>query len=74
MRAAFGFEEFLETEIEEGVEVGVGDEVDRAAGSAVAAVRPAARDELLAPEAHRAAAAVAGGDVDFYFVYKHAWS
>ena len=42
----------LEPEVEEGVEVGVGDDEDRAAVPAVAAVRTAARDELLAAEAH----------------------
>ena len=51
VRAAAGVEDFLEAEIEEGVEVGVGDEVDRAAVAAVAAARAAARDELLAAEA-----------------------
>ena len=63
-------EGFLEAVIEEGVEVGVGDEVDRPAVAAVAAVRTAARHELLAPEAHGAAAAVAGRDVDVDFVDK----
>ena len=69
--AATGLEELLEAEIEKRVEVGVGDEVDVAAGAAVAAVRAAARDELLAAEAHGATAAVAGGDVDVDFVYEH---
>ena len=41
---------------------------DIAAAAAVAAVRPAELDELLAPERHRAGAAVAGADIDF------AWS
>ena len=49
----------------------IGDEVHRPAGAAVAAVRAAARDELLAAEAHRATAAVARGDVDVYFVDEH---
>ena len=66
-----GCEFFLEAEIEEGVEVGVRDEVDRSAGPAVAAVRAAARHELLAPEAHGAAAAVPGRDMDIDFVDKH---
>ena len=49
----------------------VGDEIDGAAGAAVAAVGSAARDELLAAEAQRAAAAVAGLDVDVDFVDEH---
>ena len=65
------FEDLLEPEIEEGVEIGVGDEVDVAAGTAVAAVRSAARHELLAAEAQRAFAAMARRDVDLDFVYKH---
>ena len=40
----------------------------RCPAAAVAAVRAAERDELLAPEAHAAVAAVAGGDVDGGFV------
>ena len=44
--------------------------VDRSAGTAVAAVRTSARDELFAAEAHGAAAAVTRGDVDVYFVDK----
>ena len=71
VRAAAGGEDLLEAEVEEGVEVGVGDEVDRAAGAAVAAARAAARDELLAAERHGAAAAVAGRDVDVDFVDEH---
>ena len=67
-RAAAGGEVLLETEVEEGVEVGARGQVDRAAVTAVAAIRAAARHELLAPEAHGAAAAVAGGDMDVYFV------
>src|SRR6185503_6778464 len=46
--AAAGLEDFLEPEIEERIEVGVGDEIDAAAVTAVAAVGTAARDELLA--------------------------
>jgi len=69
--AAARFEDFLESEIEERVEVGVGDQEDVAARAAVAAVGPAARDELLAAKAQRALAAVSGRDMDFDFVYKH---
>ena len=70
VRAVAGSEDLLEAVVEERVEVGVGDEVDRAAVAAVAAVRAAARHELLAAEAHGAAPAVAGRDVDVDFVDK----
>ena len=43
---------------------------DVAAAAAVAAVRPAELDELLAAERHRAGAAVAGAYVDFRLVEK----
>ena len=66
-----GLELGVEAEVDEGVEVRAGDEVDRAAVAAVAAVRAAARDELLAAEAHAAAAAVARRDVDVDFVDEH---
>ena len=61
----------VEAEVDERVLRGSGDDVDRAAVAAVAAVRAAARDELLAAEAQAAAAAVAGGDVDVDFVDEH---
>ena len=51
--------------------VAAGDDVDRAAVAAVAAVGAAARDELLAAEAQAAVAAVAGSDVDVDFVDEH---
>ena len=41
-----------------------------AAAAAVAAVRPAELDELLAPERDAAVAAVAGADVDLGFIKK----
>ena len=41
---------------------------DVAAAAAVAAVRPAELDELLAPERDRAGAAVAGADIDLGLV------
>ena len=69
--AAVGGEFLLEAEIEKGIEVGVRRQVDRTAGAAVAAIGAAARHELLAPEAHGAAAAVPGGDVDIDFVDEH---
>ena len=70
--AASGLEDFLETEIEERVEVGVDDEVHRSAGAAVATARAAARNELFAAERHGAPAAMAGCDVNIDFVYEHA--
>ena len=69
--AALGRELRVEAEVDEGVAVGIRDEVDRAAGAAVAAVRPAARHELLATEAERAAPAVPGLHVDVGFVNEH---
>ena len=62
----------MEAEVDERVLAGGGDDVDGAAVAAVAAVGPAARDELLAAEAQAAVAAVAGGDVDVDFVDEHA--
>src|SRR4029079_1341301 len=47
-------EGFLEAEVEERVEIGAGHEIDAATVPAVAAVRAAARHELLAAEAHGA--------------------
>jgi hypothetical protein len=48
-----------------------GDDVDRAAMTAVAAARSAARSELLAAECETAASAVARFDVNVDFVGKH---
>ena len=61
----------MEPEVDEGVVVRVGDQVDRSAGAAIAAVGTAARDELLAAEAEAAAAAVPRLDVDVDFVNEH---
>ena len=69
--AALGVELRGEAEVNERVAVRIGDEIDRAALAAVAAIGTAARDELLAAEAERAAAAVAGLDVDVDFVDEH---
>src|SRR5690606_36965453 len=66
--AALGAEQLLVAEVDQGVEVLVGDQPDAAAIAAVAAIRPAQRNELLAAEAHAAVAAVAGGDGDLSFV------
>ena len=54
--------------LDQRVDVAVGDDEDAAAAPAVAAVRAAARDVLLAPERHRAVAAVAGVHLDHRFV------
>ena len=69
--AALGRELGMEAEVDEGVDVRAGDDVDRAAVSAVAAAGAAARDELLAAERETAAPAVSGFDVNVDFVYKH---
>src|SRR6185437_11770266 len=52
----------------ERVEIGLGDGVHVAAAPAVAAVRPAELDELLAPEADAPGAAVTGFDEDLGLV------
>jgi hypothetical protein len=49
--------------VDQGVDVAIGNGVNAAATPAVAAVRPAARNELLAPKARDAIAAVAGDDL-----------
>src|SRR6476620_7844210 len=61
----------VEAEVDERVAVRIGDEIDRTAGAAIATIRSAARDELLAAEAQRPAAAVASLDVDVGFVNEH---
>jgi hypothetical protein len=66
--AALGAEDARVAEIDERVEVAVGDGVDAAAAAAVAARRAALRHVFLAPEGGRAIAAVAGNDLDLGFV------
>ena len=68
--ALLGLEAALVAEVDQGVEVLVGLQPDAAAIAAVAAVRAALGDELLAPEAHAAVAALSGNDGDFGFIYK----
>ncbi len=58
-------------EVDQRVEVGARDEVDGSAVAAVAAIRAAARNELLAAETQCAASAVPGSDLDIYFIDKH---
>ena len=62
-----GREQPLEPEVQQRIQVGAGDDEDRAAAAAVPAIGTPARYELLAPEAHRSRAAVAGlyANVDF---------
>ena len=68
VRAALGPVAAPVAEVDEGVQVLVGDQPDAAAVATVAAVRPAARDELLAPEARNPVAAITGLDLDSRFV------
>ena len=70
--APLGLEFRMKSEVDQGVDVRAGDQVDRPAVSAVAAARPAARHELLAPEGQTPATAMTGLDVNVDFVYKHA--
>src|SRR4030095_3649641 len=69
--AATGLELGVVAEIDQRVFRGNGDDGDRAGGTAVAAVRPAARDVLLAPETETTIAAGTGCDVDVDFVDEH---
>ena len=71
MLTALGRELWMKAEVDEGVVVWGGDDVDRAAVTAVAAVGPAARDELLAAKRQTAAPAVPRYDVNVDFVYEH---
>src|SRR6266508_2410402 len=69
--AARSFEFRIEAEVNECVAVWIRYEVDRTAAAAVAAVRPAARDELLTSKAERAPTAITGFDVNVDFVDEH---
>ncbi len=69
--AALGRKFRMKAEVDEGVQVRAGDDVDRAAVSAVASAGTAARDIFLSPEGQTAAAAVSCRDVDVYFVDEH---
>src|SRR5690606_22586507 len=66
--AVLGLETPLHAEIGERVDTLARDQVDAAAVAAVAAVGPAARNELLTPEAHTPVAAAAGLDMNVRFV------
>ncbi len=69
--AAFCVKLAIEAIGDERVEMGAGEGIHRSALAAVAAVRSAARNELLAPEAHGAGAAGAGLYEDVDFVDEH---
>ena len=69
--AAPGVELRMEPVTDQGVGVRAGDDEDRSAGTAVAAARTAARDELLAAKRQAAVSAVAGDDVNVDFVNEH---
>ena len=71
VRTAGGLEFLLEAIVEEGIQVGAGDHVDRSAVAAVAAIGAAAWHELLATKAEGSRSAVSRSDVDIYFVDKH---
>jgi hypothetical protein len=64
----------MEPEVDERVLGWGGDDEDRTAVAAVAAVRPAAWNELLAAEAQASVAAGACKDVDVDFIDEHAIS
>ncbi|KAG1364579.1 hypothetical protein G6F61_013821 [Rhizopus arrhizus] len=68
--AALRLEDAVMAEVDQGVQVFVGADVHAAARTAVAAVRAAERNELLATEANASVAAVAGEHFDFCFVYQ----
>src|SRR5262249_27015108 len=69
--AALGVELGMEPEVDQRVGVRARDDEDGAAVTAVAAARPASRDELLAAEREAAAPAMSGFYVDIDFVYNH---
>src|SRR5690606_34191225 len=66
--AVLGLEAPLHAEVRKRVDAFARDEINTATVAAVAAVRAAARNELLAPEAHATVAAAAGLDIDVRFV------
>src|SRR5690606_25515022 len=66
--AALGLEVLLVAEVDQGIQPVHRLDQDVAAASAVAAVRPAELDELLAPERHAAVPARARLDIDLGLV------
>jgi hypothetical protein len=71
MLTAARFKLGMKPEINEGVLAGSRDDEDRAAAAAVAAIRPAARDVLLATEAQASLATIPGGNVNVDLVDEH---
>ena len=69
--AAWGFELGMEAEVDQRIEMRACDEIDGSAVAAIAAIRTAARYELLATETEGATSPIAGGHGDIDFVYKH---
>lgn len=68
--AVLGTEVALVAQVHQGVEALVGDHIDTAAITAVAAVGTAEGDVLLAAEADAAVAALARLDADIRFIYE----
>jgi hypothetical protein len=68
--SAFSPEQPVVSKIDEGIQAGIGLEIDAPAIAAIAAIRPAQWDEFLPPEADTAIAARAGLDLDGCFVYE----
>ena len=73
--ALLGLEVLLVAEVDQRVQAFDGYRPDIAAAPAIAAVRAAILDELLAPERDSAGAAVTGADKDFGLVEElHGWA
>src|SRR5262245_48951831 len=66
--ASLRAERVIESEFQQSVFVGVGNEIDVAAAAAVATARTAARNELFAAKGDTAVPAITGFDCDFSFV------
>ncbi len=66
--AAFGTMVTLMAKIDQRIQTAVADQQDTAAVTAVTAIRAALGDELFAPKAHAAVAAIPGLDLDNRFV------
>ena len=71
MLAAFGAPLFAVGQDGQAIDAGLGNHDDAAAVAAVAAIGAAARDVLLATEAHAAVAAAAGFDFDGDAIDEH---
>jgi hypothetical protein len=69
--ATLGFEDVFVPELEERVFLRIGDHINAAALTAVAAAGPAARNEFLAAKRDTPVAAISGTNGDFRFVDKH---